>query len=173
MVTLAATIARRRVYYPRPVARLPDILMIDLPRRFARRRPSLKGFYPILVETIEEQSELEAFLAQPREELVMPDFLNERPTAFSREQLTIAHYAPSGAGWPFVQLCQWPAEFAARASGNDRMFTRGIYTFELFGDRRQLEEASKALLASLDPERAPDVEIVFPDWSADPDSPPH
>ena len=173
MVTLAATIARRRVYYPRPVESLPDILMIDVPRRFARRRLALKGFYPILIETIEEQSEVEAFLAQPREELVVPDFLNERPSAVSREHLTIAHYGPSEAGWPFVQLCQWPAEFAARASTEDRLFTRGVYTFELFRDRKQLEEASKILLSSLDPERAPHVEIVFPDWSADPDAPPH
>jgi hypothetical protein len=173
MVTLAETIARGRVYYPRPVASLPDILMIDFPRRFARRRLPLKGFYPILVETIEEQSEVEAFLVQPRQELVVPDFLNERPSTFSREHLTIAHYGPSEAGWPFVQLCQWPAEFAARALSQDRLFTRGVYTFELFRDRKQLDEASKALLASLDPEGAPRVEIVFPDWSADPDAPPH
>jgi hypothetical protein len=173
MVTLAATIARRRVYYPRPVESLPDILMIDFPRRFARRRLALKGFYPILIETIEEQSEVEAFLAQLREELVVPDFLNERPSVLSREHLTIAHYGPSEAGWPFVQLCQWPADFAARASTKDRLFTRSVYTFELFRNRKQLEEASKILLSSLDPEREPNVEFVFPDWSADPDAPPH
>jgi len=173
MVALAETIARRRVYYPRPVASLPDILMIDLPRRFARRRLPLKGFYPILIETIEEQSEIEAFLAQPREELVVPAFLNERPSALSKQHLTIAHYGPSEAGWPFVQLCQWPAEFAARASSKDRPFTRGVYTFEMFRDRKQLEEASKVLLTSIDRQRSPHVEIVFPDWSADPDAPPH
>ena len=173
MVTLAATIARRRVYYLRPVECLPDILMIELRGRFAGRRVSLERFYPILIETIEEQSEVEAFLAQPREKLAMPDLLKERASAFSREHLTIAHYAPSEAGWPFVQLCQWPAEFAARTSSDDRLFTRGVYTFELFPDRKQLEEASKVLLASLNREREPHVEIVFPDWSADPDAPPH
>ena len=173
MVTLAATIARRRIYYPRPVECLPDILMVDLPRRFAPRRRALKRFYPILIETIEEQSEVEAFLAQPREKLVMPDLLAERPSALSKEHLTIAHYAPSEAGWPFVLLCQWPAEFAARSSGQDRLFMRASYTFELFPDRNRLEEASKVLLASIDREREPHVEIVFPDWSADPDAPPH
>ena len=173
MVTLAATIARRRVYYPRPVECLPDILMIERPRRFAAGRRALKRFYPILIETIEEQSEIEAFLAQPREELVTPDLLAERPSAFSKEHLTIAHYAPSDAGWPFVQLCQWPAEFAARASSEDRLFMRGIYTFELFPDHKQLERASKVLLKSVDRDREPHVEIVFPDWSADPDAPPH
>jgi hypothetical protein len=173
MVTLAATIARRRIYYPRPVECLPDILMIELPRRFATRRRALKRFYPILIETMEEQSEVEAFLAGPREGLVMPDILAERPSSFSKEHLTIAHYAPSEAGWPFVLLCQWPAEFAARASSQDRLFMRGIYTFELFPDRRELEEASSVLLRSLDLEREPRIEIVFPDWSADPDAPPH
>ncbi|MFL6777146.1 MAG: hypothetical protein ACJ8FN_12230 [Sphingomicrobium sp.] len=173
MVILAATIARRRVYYPRPVESLPDILMIELPQRFARRRQALKRFYPILIETVEEQSELETFLAQPRDKLVMPDLLNRRRSDFSKEHLTVAHYAPSEAGWPFVLLCQWPAEFAARVSSEDRLFMRGIYTFELFPDRNQLEEASKVLLKSLDREREPHVEIVFPDWSADPDAPPH
>src|SRR3954454_17033739 len=162
MVTLAATIARRRIYYPRPVECLPDILMIELPRRFASERRALKRFYPILIETIEEQSEVEAFVAAPREGLVMPDLLAERPSAFSKEQLTIAHYAPSEAGWPFVLLCQWPAEFAARASSEDRLFMRSVYTFELFADRKQLEEASNVLLASLNREREPHVEIVFP-----------
>ena len=173
MVTLAATIARRRIYYPRPVECLPDILMIELPRRFATRRRALKRFYPILIETVEEQSEVEAFLARPREGRVLPDLLAERPSSFSKEHLTIAHYAPSEAGWPFVLLCQWPAEFAARASSHDRLFMRGIYTFELFPDRRALEEASKVLLRSLDREREPRIEVVFPDWSADPDAPPH
>ena len=173
MVTLAATIARRRVYYPRPVECLPDILMIELPRRFAGRRRPLKRFYPILIEAVEEQSEVEEFLAQPREKLVMPDLLKERASGFSKDQLTIAHYAPPEAGWPFVQLCRWPAEFAARASSTDRLFTRGVYTFELFPGRAPLEQASKVLLASLDREREPRVEIVFPDWSADPDAPPH
>lgn len=133
----------------------------------------MKRFYPILIETIEEQLEVEAFLEQPRDGLVMPDLLAKRPSAFSKEHLTIAHYAPSKAGWPFVLLCQWPAEFAARASSEDRLFMRGVYTFELFPDRKALEEASKVLLRSVEGEREPRVEIVFPDWSADPDAPPH
>ena len=173
MVTLAATLARRRIYYPRPVECLPDILMIDLARRSAPGRRALKRFYPILIETIEEQSEVEAFLAQPREELVMPDLLVERRSTFSKEHLTIAHYAPSEAAWPFVLLCQWPAEFAAKASSQERLFMRGIYTFELFPDRNALEEASKVLLRSVEREREPRVEMVFPDWSSDPDAPPH
>jgi len=173
MVSLAATLARRRIYYPRPVASLPDILMIDIPRRFASKRLPSGRFYPIMLETIDEQSEVEAFLAEERASVVPPDLLDERPSTFAREHLTIAHYAPSKTGWPFMQLCQWPAEFAARAANKSRMFARGVYTFELFHDRKRLEEATRVLLASLDRRHALHVETVFPDWSADPDAPPH
>jgi hypothetical protein len=173
MVSLAATIARRRIYYPRPVATLPDILMIGMLGRFATRGLPLGGFYPIMVETVEEQSEVEAFLAEERVSMVLPDLLDERPSVFAREHLTIAHYGPSQSGWPFVQLCQWPAGFAATASRKDRMFVRGAYTFELFRDRKRLEGATTVLLASLDRRHALQVETVFPDWSPDDDSSPH
>lgn len=173
MVSLAATIARRRISYPRPVASLPDILMIDIPRRFATKRLPLGRFYPIMVETIEDQSEVDAFLEEERDLLVSPDILDERPSTLQREHLTIAHYGPAQSGWPFVQLCQWPAEFAAKASNKDRKFARGAYTFELFRDRKRLETAATVLLASLDRRHALRVETVFPDWSADPDVSPH
>jgi hypothetical protein len=173
MVTLAGTIARRRIYYPRPLASLPDILMIDMPRRSATTRAALKRFYPIMVETVEEQSEIEAFLAKERDEIVVPGLLNERLSTFPREHLTIAHYRPSQADWPYVQLCQWPADFAARLSGRDQLFARGAYTFELFRDRQRLEKAASALVATLDRRHAPQVEIVFPDWSNDPGAAPH
>lgn len=147
--------------------------MIDIPRRLASKRLLLKRFYPIMVETIEEQLEFDAFLGEERDSLVPPDLLDERPSTLLREHLTIAHYGPSAPAWPFVQLCQWPAEFAAKASSKDRMFARGVYTFELFRDRKRLEEASKELLASLDQRHALHVELVFPDWSADPDRSPN
>lgn len=175
MPSLAATIARRRIYYPRPVARLPDILMIAIPRRLAPRRFAgkhlrLGRFYPMLIETVEEQAEVEAFLAAQRATLVAPGLLDERPSSFAKEHLTIAHYAPPQSAWPFVQLCQWPSGFAARAPGSEPMFARGAYTFELFRGRVQLEQATRALLGSLDRPLSLRVETVFPDWSADPDA---
>lgn len=173
MVTLAATIARRRVYYPRPVASLPDVLMIDMARRFEARRLALGRFHPIMVETVEEQSEIEAFLEKERELVVAPDLLDERLSTFPSEHLTIAHYRPSQAGWPYVQLCQWPADFAARVSSEGRLLARGAYTCELFQDRKRLEAASDVLVASLDRQHAPHVEIIFPDWSSDPGALPH
>lgn len=147
--------------------------MIDIPRRFAGERIGRNRFLPIIVETIEEHSELESFIAAERELLVGPDLLGERASTLSKKHLTIAHYAPSESGWPFVLLCQWPAEFAARTSSAGRRFARGAYTVELFPDRRRLEQASKGLLSSLDRRHTPHVEIVFPDWSPDPDASPH
>src|SRR5512147_437789 len=128
MVSLDATLARRRIYYPRPVATLPDVLMIDVPRRFANRRLVLGRFWPIMVETIDEQSEVEAFLGRERHSVVLPDFLDERASLMPREHLTIAHYRPSEPRWPYLQLCQWPADFTARAPDKDRTFARGAYT---------------------------------------------
>lgn len=173
MISPAAMPARRRIYYPRPLASLPDILMIRFPRRFAGGGLSPKVYHPILVETPDEQLEVEAFLAREGDLLAAPSFLDERMSTFPREHLTVAHYRPSKAGWPYVQLCQWPADFAARASSKERLFTRGAYTFELFRDRKRLEDASSALVASLDRRHALHVEIVFPEWSADPQAPPN
>src|SRR4051812_527471 len=136
MITLGATIARRRIYYPRPLASLPDILMIDMPRRSAARRLALKRFYPIMVETVDEQAEIEAFLAQERDRIVAPDLLDERLSTFPREHLTIAHYRPSQAGWPYVQLCQWPADFAARISSKDRRLPHRPHQLERFRGRQ-------------------------------------
>ena len=142
--------------------------MIDISRRFASKRLPPGRFHPIMVETIEEQSELDAFLKEERDSPVSLDLLGQRSSTFSREHLTIAHYGPSESGWPFVQLCQWPAEFAAKASSKHLLFARGAYTFELFRNRKRLEQASKLLLGSLDRRHALRVEIVFPDWSGGP-----
>jgi hypothetical protein len=173
MVSLATTLARRRIYYPRPIESLPDILMLDIPRQFASNVPRLERFYPIMVETIEEHAELDRFLEQERDLIVAPDLLAGRLSTFPKEHLTIAQFRPSQPRWPYVQLCQWPAEFAARASSMDRVFARGAYTFELFRDRTRLEAATTILLASLDQRHALHVETIFPDWSADPGAPLH
>jgi hypothetical protein len=172
MISLAATLARRRIYYPRPVATLPDILMIDVPRRFPSERLALGRYWLIMVETIDEQSEIESFLEMERDSVVLPDLLDERPSRMPTKHLTIAHYRPSEPRWPYVQLCEWPADFTAKAPDKNRMFKRGAYTFELFRDRERLEKATKILLASLDRRHAPHVEIVFPDWAPDPDASP-
>jgi hypothetical protein len=163
--------ASRSCYYPRPIASLPDIVMIDIARPFSRGPPSLKRFSPIMVETLAEQAELDACLREKRDVAARPGLLDERPSTLPTEHLTIAHYAPPEPGWPFVQLCQWPADFAANLPAH-RLFARGAYTFDLFLDRRRLETASRRLLRSLERRYALNLEVVFPDWSAPPDASP-
>lgn len=170
MSSPGSTIAPRRSYYPRPIASLPDIVMIDISRRFAGGNLPLRRFFPIMIETLEEEAELDAFLAEKRDAVTLAKFLGGRPSTLPAEHLTIAHYGPPGRGWPFVQLCQWPARFAARIPTVHRLFARGAYTCELFLDRDRLERTSQLMLSSLAKRHALKVEVVFPDWSAPPDA---
>lgn len=173
MVSLSGTVARERAIYPRPISAMPDIVMLRIPSEF--RRPELVAgrHHPILVETIEEQHELELFLDQERAAPCAPDLLDTRPSTLQVEQVAIAHYAPPAAGWPYVLLCRWPADLAAAAPEELRIFARGAYTIELFEDREQLERASERVLALLGRRRRTYVEVIPPDWSAAPDGTRH
>jgi hypothetical protein len=173
MITLGATIVRRRIYYPRPIAGLPDILMIEVEAEFRRGNLPLGRFYPMLVETAEEQQEVEDYLGEPREHVGPPDLLDARPATLVADHITIAHYGPSADGWPFVLLCRWPPCLAATSPGHFRLFARGIYTFELFGERLRLERASDNLLSSLK-RRGPSftIEVIPPEWPL-PEGRPH
>ena len=146
--------------------------MIDTARPLPRGLPSLKRYSPIMVETPAEQTELDAFLRQTGHVAARPDLFDERPSTLPTGHLTIAHYAPPEPGWPFVQLCQWPADFAANLPAH-RLFARGAYTFELFLDPLRLERAARRLLRSLEQRHAVNLEVVFPDWSAPPNSSSH
>jgi hypothetical protein len=165
MISLGAIIVRRRIYYPRPIAGLPDILMIEMVAEFRRGNLPLGRFYPILVETAEEQQEVEDYLNEPREHVGPPDLLDARPATLPADHITIAHYGPSTDGWPFVLLCRWPADLAATWPEYLRIFARGVYTFELFRERRQLERASDNLLFGLK-QRRPcfNIEVIPPEW---------
>ena len=57
MVSLSTTVARHRVFYPRPIPAMPDILMIALPPEFRDAPSALGRHYPILIETIEPASD--------------------------------------------------------------------------------------------------------------------
>jgi hypothetical protein len=89
------------------------------------------------------------------------------------DHIIVAHYAPPVEDWPFALLCRWPSELAAASPDDLRMFIRNAYTIELFDDREQLEHASDHVLALLRRRRPARVEIVLPDWSAVPGTPPH
>ncbi len=174
MKSLAATIVHRRIYYPRPIAALPDILMIELARGFRSKGLPLGRYYPVLVETAQEQREIEDFLGIAREEICPPDLLDSRPATLPCEHVTIAHYGPSTEGWPYVLLCRWPPGLAASSPEHLRLFARQAYTFDLFEKRPQLERASSNLLLFLEHRgRAFDIEIVPAEWSPIPGRQPH
>jgi hypothetical protein len=166
MVSLSTTVARDRAYYPQPLLGLPDILMIRLPEAYWRSPRPLGRYYPIFVETIGEQEEVESFLDADRGAPAPPDIFDERPSILAADHITLVYYGPPAPRWPYVLLCRWPADLAAAAFDDTRMFARGVYTFDLFSNHDELESATEALLASLQRRRALAVEIGPPDWSA-------
>lgn len=173
MVSLSPTVARHRVFYPRPVAPMPDILMIDMSAGGRDTVPSFRRFHPILCETIAEQREVEGYLDGQRDGPFPSDPLDARPSVLPTDHTTIAHYAPPAGGWPYLLLCRWPPDLTAAAPKDLNMFARSAYTVELFDDHEQLEQATERLLALLKRLQRMRVEIILPDWSAVPGAAPH
>lgn len=173
MISVSGAVAGNRVFYPRPVAPMPDLLMIDLSAGCPGSAGSSGRFQPILCETIFEQQEVEACLDEASGAPDPADFLDNRPSVLPPGHTTIAHYGPPADGWPYVLLCRWPPELTAVAPKDLNMFVRGTYTVELFDDHDQLELATERLLALLKRLKRMRVEIVLPDWSAVPGAMPH
>lgn len=134
--------------------------MIDMPDEFRIGNLPLGNYHPILIETIAEQYELEAYLEEERDVLSSPDLLDARPSALPAEHITVAHYGPPAEDWPYVLLCRWPPDLTAVAPRALRMFIRGAYTIELFRDQDQLERTSDALLILLKGWQGSQVEIL-------------
>lgn len=172
MVSLNTELARCRVFYPRPILAMPDILMIDIPAELREPSLPLGRYCPILVETAAEQRELETYLEEEHEQPCPPDPFASRPSTLPNDHIMVAHYGPPIEGWPYVILCRWPPDLTTAAE-ELRMFARHTYTIELFDDREQLEAASDRLLALLRRRGRVRVEIIPPDWSAAPGTPPH
>jgi hypothetical protein len=172
MVSLNSGVARRRVFYPRPILAMPDILMIDLPVEHRDAGLLLGRYRPVLVETAAEQQELEAYLEEERDRPAPLDPFESRASTLPNQHITIAHYGPPIDGWPYAVLCRWPPDLTTAAE-ELQMFVRGVYTIELFAEREPLEAASDRLLAVLRRRGGARVEIVLPDWSAPPGTPPH
>src|SRR3546814_10468849 len=59
-------LAANRLYYHRPLATLPDILLIDIPLRFSGGGLALGRYYPVILESLAEMHEFEAYLCEPR-----------------------------------------------------------------------------------------------------------
>ena len=173
MVSLSRTVAHHRIFYPRPIRAMPDILMIDMPAEFCSASLPLGRYYPILIETLAEQRELEAFLDDECQVPRPPDLLDARPSGLATDHVTVAHYGPPGAYWPYVLLCRWPPDLTEVMPEKLRIFARRVYTIELFAARAQLERASDMLLTLLKRRSGVRIEIVFADWSAEPGAAPH
>jgi hypothetical protein len=153
-LTLDDDLAACRQLYSRSLPTLPDILVIDIPSRYAGANLPLGRYYPVILETAAEHAEMESFLVASRPEPVVPDLFDRRPSALHSDDILFARYAPPAAGWPWVLLCRWPTVYTAMVPADGDMFARGAYTVELFGVPADLERSEARLLATLGPHTA-------------------
>src|SRR3546814_20732035 len=68
--SLIDELAANRLYDHRPLATLPDILLIDIPLRFSGGGLALGRYYPVILESLAEMHEFEAYLCEPRMTLI-------------------------------------------------------------------------------------------------------
>ena len=153
-------LAARRLYYPRPLPTLPDILVIDVPTRFAGAGLALDHYYPIVLETLAEMQEMEAFLCTDRGGPVVPDLFDRRPSGLRVRDIVFARYPPAAPDWPFLLLCSWPESYTAMVPRGGDDFARGAYTIEAFENESALEDAEQTLLATLGVHQARRVRSV-------------
>ncbi|MBN8838654.1 MAG: hypothetical protein J0I25_00440 [Sphingomonadales bacterium] len=142
-------LAARRVLYPRPIATMPDILVIDIPSRYAAPSLPLGRYYPIVVEALAELDEIEAFLCAERSSPVVPDLFDRRASALNSNAIIFCRYAPPDPDWPILLLCHWPANFTTMVAAASDFFARGCYTIEMFASIDALDKAERRLLATL------------------------
>lgn len=153
-------LAARRLYYQRSLATLPDILLIEIPPRFAGSGLALDRYYPVILESLAELHEFETFLCEPRDALVPPALLNHRPSSFRAETIVFARYEPRAMHWPWLLLCCWPQNYTAMVPAHSEAFARGTYTVEAFSSPGEVDLAEAALLAALGPHEAHHVRCV-------------
>lgn len=149
MVRLADSLAAVRRLYRRPVATMPDILVVEIAP--AHRRPSLSlgRFLWRPARTEAEHREFEEFLTTERLVLIAPSLLDRRASALSTGRITIARYVLPEPGWPWVLLCHWPGAYTREAPIEDDLFARGAYTIEMYADETRATFGAELLLASL------------------------
>ncbi|MDB5582328.1 MAG: uncharacterized protein JWR80_7504 [Bradyrhizobium sp.] len=154
----------RRMIYPRPIAALPDILMVDVSAENVSDADG-ERFHPILVETAAELGEIDQWLDRPPRGVWWPEDFNHRPSLLATPEVVIAHYAPLSYGWPFVLLCRWPDSVIAMARRSGQLL-RECYTCDLFMTHARIEAASDALVAAIERGFGPGgVATIAPDWS--------
>ncbi|MDF0490423.1 hypothetical protein PX554_20035 [Sphingomonas sp. H39-1-10] len=141
--------ARRHLYrHPRPFA--PLLMVIDIPRTLAGDGLALGRYYPVIVENEQELGEFEDFLSADRDRPVPPNLLDHRPSSIEVPGVTFFEFAPSEPGWPWLLLCQWPAQLAGQLDSDPDLLARGAYTTETFASRRELLAGVTLLLGMID-----------------------
>lgn len=151
-------LAATRCYYGRSLPTLPDILLIDIPSRFGGRGLALGRYYPVILETLAEQVEFEAFLCAERPKLAPPALLDRRPSSLCLTDIVFAHYEPQAPGWPWLLLCCWPPSYTAMVQSPGDEFARGAYTVDAFVNSEEADAAESLLLETLGPDQARRVE---------------
>jgi hypothetical protein len=161
---LIDTLASRRIYYPRPIPTVPDILLVDVPSRYCGSNLALGRYYPVILETLAEMSEFEAFLCMRRTEPVSPNLLDRRPSALQTDDIVFARYSPPAAGWPWVLLCRWPLRYTAMVPSVGDDFARGAYTIDVFGEEQEVDDMEGKLLGALGPAEIRRVRALAHNW---------
>lgn len=146
---LVDNLAARRLLYGRPLATMPDVLLIDIPPVFAAPSLPLGRYYPVILETEAEYAEMTAFLAMDRPSLIVPGLFDRRPSALLADDIVIARYAPPRLEWPWLMLCRWPADYAVMVPQPDDYFARGAYTSEAFEKLEDLVQTEARLIETL------------------------
>ncbi|MBO9375502.1 hypothetical protein GG804_01855 [Sphingomonas histidinilytica] len=146
---LVDELAAHRMLYVRALPTLPDILLIDIPPRFAAPTLPMGRYYPIILESPTELLEMEAFLHAERPTAIPPNLFDRRSSALLTEDIIFARYAPPGPAWPWLLLCCWPAAYRSLVPSESDQFAREIYTIELFATLADLEATEMLLLETL------------------------
>lgn len=135
----------RRTYRP-PLPTLPAICVIWVPPIFERRELGLGRYFPVILETDEEEAEFEAFLAAPRPAPVTPNLLNLRPSHLVADAVTLAAYFAPEPEWPHILLFHAPADDAVKA--DPRFFVRQGYIIDMFATEDELANAAAEMTAA-------------------------
>lgn len=159
-------LAARRQHYMRGIPTLPDVMLIDIPREYASTGLPLGRYYPVILESDIEWTEMAAFLAAERQTLVALALFDRRPSALRTTTIVIARYAPPQQGWPWLLLCCWPRSYAALAPADSDYFAREIYSIEVLETLDDLQRVEALLAANLAP-----IDPVKIDWLSSSQSP--
>jgi hypothetical protein len=162
MIRLSDSLARRRILYPRPIATLPDIMMLDIPDAFAGPSLPLGSYYPIILETEAELRELECYLETRRPAVIVPDLFDRRPSALCAVRITLAHYPRPAPGWPYLLLCHWPRVYTRLVTPAADMFARDSYSMEMVRSSSELNHQTCMLLDTLRAGQDVEVAVVPP-----------